>query len=371
MKKIAVFFGGMSQEHDVSVITGVFTLNCLDKTKYEGVPIYVSKDGLWFSGKSLFNISDFRFGEPKGLKRVALFAGDNNLYEMGARLKRKFVLSGAINCMHGRNGEDGTLAAVCKLSKVPLASPDLFSSAMAMDKELTKTCLNAIGVKTAEGFTVARADYYADTRGFIKKTEKLGYPVIIKPCSSGSSIGITVAHNEKEAEKGLNKAFTYDVKAVVERFIKGASDVNCACYKAGGSIFVSECERPAGGEFLSFNDKYLGGAKSPVKRQFPAKISKTISDEIKATTAYVYKKFDFSGIVRIDYLVCGDEIVLNEINSVPGSLAYYLFCDKIADFTNLLTALIEESFTKWREYFNCRFTFSSSVLALDGVIMKK
>ena len=370
MKKIIVFFGGKSQEHDISVITGVFTLNALDKKKFDGVPVYVDKDGKWWTGKCLYDVKNFRDGTLKGLKRVTLLSGDDTLYAVGAKIKPLCTAAGAINCMHGRNGEDGTVSGVCRLCNIPLASPDVFASALAMDKDVCKTCLKGLGVKTVEGTTVERRNYYDDRASFLKSSEYLGYPVIVKPCSSGSSIGITIAKDKLELMNSLDVAFKFDVKALVEKFIDGAYDVNCACYKIGKKICVSECEKPVGGKFLSFSDKYLG-SKTGAERQFPADIDEKISDEIKTTTALIYDKFCFSGIVRTDYLVSGKDVYLNEINAVPGSLAYYLFCDKISAFTDLLTDLLYESFERSREYQGCAFTFSSSVLQFDGVRLKK
>jgi len=370
LKKIAIFFGGKSQEHDVSVITGVLTLNSLDKTKFEGVPVYIDKDGLWWTGECLKNIGNFRDGDLKGLKRVTLLFGDDTLYFADKKLKPYCVLSGAINCTHGRNGEDGTIAAVLRLCNVPLASPDVFCSALAMDKDFTKTCLAALGVRTAEGVTITRKQYYSDKTAALNDIERLSYPVIIKPCSSWSSIGISVADDRDKLIAALDTAFTFDVKAVAEKFIENAVDINCACYTAKGKTVVSECEKAVGGRFLSFADKYLGG-KGGGERVAADNLDEQTKKYIKDVTALIYQKFGFSGIIRIDYLVSGNDVYLNEINSVPGSLAYYLFCDKIGEFTDLLTDLLTESFSTSREYLGCRFTFSSNVLALGGVSIKK
>ena len=368
MKKILVFFGGRSQEHDISVITGVLTLNSLDKSKYDAVPVYIDKDGLWWTGKGLNDVTRFKSDKIKALERVTLLFGDDTLYKVGKSLKKICVAAGAINCTHGRNG--GTVSAVCRLCNIALASPDLFCSALAMDKDVSKKCLAGLGVDTVRGETVGRTEYYSDKKRFLSLVAALGYPVIVKPCSSGSSIGAGVAKDETELCAALDTAFRFDVKVVVEEFMAGYFDVNCACYKVGGKYVVSECERPFGGEFLSFSDKYLG-SKTGGGRQFPADIPESVADRIKQTTEKVYSAFGFSGVVRIDYLVSGEKVYLNEINAVPGSLAYYLFCDKISDFKDLLTALIEESFAKNRAYLGSVFAFSSNVLNIDGIKGKK
>ena len=370
MKNVLIFFGGRSQEHDVSVITGVFTLNALDKTKFTGIPVYVDKDGAFFTGESLRDVRNFRLKKPNDLKRVTLLPGDDALYLVGRKLKRLFTAYAAINCMHGRNGEDGTLSAVLRLSRIAVASPDVFSSAMAMDKDLTKKCLKASDVPTVDGVTIIRGDFVDEPDHTVLRVMKLGFPVIIKPANSGSSIGVRVAKDEKTLRSALVDAFRYDVKVLAEKFLVGAKDVNCACYRLNKRLFVSECERPVGSEFLTFSDKYLG-VKNGENREFPANLDGETAARIKEITGKVYDEFGFSGIVRIDYLVKGGEVFLNEINSVPGSLAYYLFCDKISAFTDLLTDLLAESVRKNREVENCKFTFSSSVLDLKGISLKK
>lgn len=370
MKNILVIFGGKSQEHDISVITGVLTLNALDKSKFVGVPVYIDKDGRWWTGKKLNSIANFKNGTPKGLTPVALFCGESALYSVKGRVRSLLKVSGAINCTHGRNGEDGTIAGFLKLCNVPLASPDTFCSAMAMDKDVTKLCLKGLGIKCVDSVTVYRKDYYKDRLTVLDKLDSSGYPLIIKPCSSGSSIGITVARNRVEASAAFDEAFAFDVKALAERYLEGAIDINCAAYSTGKGVVVSECERPFGGEILSFSDKYLG-SKSGGKRQFPAEIEEKTVSEIKSTTAQIYETFGFSGIVRMDYLIFGDDVYLNEINAVPGSLGYYLFCNKISEFTDLLTDLLQFSSDRSREYAGSRFAFSSSVLDIDGANLKK
>lgn len=370
LKNILVIFGGVSQEHDISVITGVLTLNTIDACKYLTIPIYIDKNGAWFTGEELNDVSVYKNLDVKKLKRAILISGDNTLYIVDKKLKPVCQIDAAINCLHGRNGEDGSIAGVINLSKIALASPNIFSSSMSMDKDITKKCLQGLGVNTVRSVTVERDSYYKDKNGAFSQIERLGFPVIIKPCSSGSSIGITVCRERSELFAAMELAFRFDVKLIAEVFMQGFYDVNCACYCSGGEFIVSECERPHGGEFLSFADKYQG-AKTGSTSEFPANIDKAVSEKIKQTTKLVYKTFGFSGIVRIDYLVCNNEVYLNEINSIPGSLAYYLFCKSTKEFSKLLSSLIEESLLRAKAYYNCQFTYASNVLQLDGVKLKK
>ena len=370
MKNILIIFGGVSQEHDISVITGVLTLNAVDSSLYNAIPIYIDKNGFWLSGESLNDISVYKNIDKVKLKRVTLLCGDNTLYQIDKKLKPVCPVDGAINCLHGRNGEDGSVAGVLNLSKIALASPNIFSSAMSMDKDITKKCLNGFNVKTVNSVTAVREEYYKDKEKIFNQIELLGYPVIIKPCSSGSSIGISVCKNRGELFSATELAFRFDIKLIAEEFMQGYYDINCACYGAGGEYVVSECEKPHGGEFLSFSDKYQG-AKTGSATEFPAKIDISVSQNIKDITKFVYKTFGFSGVVRIDYLVNGEDVYLNEINSIPGSLGYYLFSNSTKEFSKLLTKLIEESLLKAKSYYNCQFSFKSNVLMLGGVKLRK
>lgn len=373
MKNVAVFFGGVSQEHDVSVLTGVLTLNSLDKNLFNAIPVYVDKCGIFHTGESLKNVSFFKSFNAKKLIRVTLLSGDNILYRVkGKKLRAIGTIDCAINCLHGRNGEDGSLAGVLRLNKVPFASPDMFSSSATLDKVKTKIFLKGLGVRSADFVSLSRGKFFSDKTNAAKEIENsLGFPVIVKPASSGSSIGISVARQKGELSVGLEKAFLYDNLALIERFMEGAIDVNCAAMRVEGKVVVSECERPlVKGEILSFTDKYTTSKLGDLK-EFPAKIKKELSDEIKNTTKTVYEAFGLSGVVRVDYLVFEDLVYLNEINGVPGSLAYYLFSPKLKDFTKNLTALINQGLRDHLLYEGCRFDYKSDILSFKGVALKK
>ena len=185
MRNILVIFGGESVEHEVSVLTGLTTLNAVKGAGYNAVPVFVDKGGAWYTGDKLFDIETYKSFSDKGLKRVCLFTGDNSLYSIkGNKRKKLFEISTAINCMHGGFGEDGTISAIFKASQIPLASPNHLSSAVSLDKEYTKIFLKGIGVKSLP-YTVTTDIYDLD-----KKVKNLNYPLIVKPSTLGSSIGI-------------------------------------------------------------------------------------------------------------------------------------------------------------------------------------
>ena len=369
MKSILVFFGGKSVEHDISIITGVLTLNSLDKTRYKPIPVYITKSGEWMTGEELFDVSNFKEQTFKKLKSVTLLPSSNAIYTVkNNKFKKLEVVYSAINCLHGVNGEDGAIIGMLKMCGIAFASPDLFGSSLSIDKDYTKLFLSGINVEKLPCVRILRNSFYEKKESAIKLIErKLKYPVIIKPASLGSSIGISTAKNKNELLISLSNAFLYDDKVIVESELLDFKEINCACYRCGEKIIVSECEEPiTKNEILSFNDKYLG-FKTGANRKMPADIPNSVREKIRQTTEKVYRKADFVGVIRIDYILSDDKIYLNEINTVPGSLAYYLFVDTIKDFSKLLTSLIEEGVKRHFEFQKRKFTFNSSVLNGFGV----
>ncbi len=358
MKNIAVFFGGVSVEHDVSIITGVLTVNSLDKEKYNGVPIYVDKSGKFYTGEALKDIDAYKNLQVKKLKEVVLLSADNGLYVKNKnRLKKLLSISVAINCMHGENGEDGSLAGLLNMSGIAFCSPDLLCSSVAMSKSFTKIFLKGIGVKALKSQTVSRLDEIE------KVAKNLGFPLIIKPDTLGSSIGIKTARDIEELKKAVLYGLKFGKRVIVEKLIEDFKEINCAAYRrVDGKIITSNCERPLGkGETLSFDDKYVCG-----DRIFPADIDKTLSDKIKETTKKVYENLFGDGVIRIDYILKDGEIYLNEINTVPGSLSYYLFGDTLKEFALTLDALIISAQKKYGEKESFIRSFSSSILKPFG-----
>lgn len=363
MKNVLVFFGGKSCEHDVSVLTGVMTANCLDGEGYNSVPVYVGKNGKWYGGEELKNLGVY--DGKRTFREVTLLPSDNFLYEIKkGKLKKREKIDCAINCMHGLNGEDGSLAGALKLASVPLASPDIFSSAVSMDKYFTKIALAGIRAPYVPYVKLNRENYYKN-KAFAKKlVARLGSPIIIKPANLGSSIGITVVKTDDKFEEAVELAFRYDDKVVAEKALTDFREINCACYKLGNRYIVSPCEEPVTKhDVLTFDEKYV----TPAEKKFPAEIDKKLSDKIRDLTAYVYRKLEFSGIIRIDFLLDGNDVYVNEINSVPGSLAYYLFVENTDEFGKILHDLVENAIKKHEYYENNVFTYDGGTLSFDNL----
>ena len=356
MKKVAVIFGGKSCENEISVLTGVFVLNLLDREKYIPIPVYIHTDGMTYTSPKMTDVGFFRDKKVSEMERV--FFHEGCLYAINGakrKIKRREKVDVAINCCHGGLGEGGGVSALMEWNKIPLASPDLTSSGVFMDKCLTKTVMRGLGVPTVDYIRVNEEDYEKRGAFLLKRIEtRLKYPVVVKPAHLGSSIGITVAKDETEVKKAIDSAFHLDNRILIEKYLEKKKDVNCAAYALHGQIYVSEPETAFGAGLYSFEDKYIKRATDGVLRKGEngAKkekdggryaLSKDIREKIRAYTRTVYKRMNLSGVVRMDFLVSGEEVYLCEVNTVPGSLAYYLFCERITDARGFFTDLIEEA----------------------------
>lgn len=329
-KKIAVVFGGVSNENEISVITGVMASNVLISGGCEVLPVYISQEGQFYAGVELGKLDTFRQNGYLKCKKAQIFGGAVNIFNRRGKIRLRFVPDCVLNCCHGGWGEGGGLSGLCAAANLPLAGAGTFESAAFMDKYLTKIVLAGLGVNTAP---------YVYVRQGAEGICGLPYPLIVKPATLGSSIGIGTASGGEELKAALDCAFVLDGGAIVEKYIEPRREINCAAYRAGGNVVVSECEEPLpNGEIYSFEEKYSGGGKSV----FPADIPTEISTYIRNTTKTVYEKLNMRGIVRFDYIY-SDEVYLSEINTVPGSLAYYLFAKNFKEFLSVLLGVIEQA----------------------------
>lgn len=361
--KIVVFFGGKSVEHDISIITGVQAIQNLNTLKYEILPIYIDKLERFWTGEELKKLEFFKSGvDYKKLKRVAMLAGDKNLYVIkGRKLKTLGEIDCAINCTHGLNGEDGCISAIMQISQIPFASPEIMGSSIALDKMVSKLALKGAGINVAKGQEVSLQEFNKDKTKAIEFTKKLSYPVIIKPSRLGSSIGVKVCANEEELIESLTEAFIFDQNILVEKAFTDFVEYNCSGIKLNSEVLVSEIEKPvSSGEILSFNDKYVSSGG----REFPAKISASLEKKIKKTTAEIYRLFKLSGVIRIDFIYdnTSKTLYVNEVNTVPGSLAFYLWKDKF-NFSSMLDSLITEAKHNQAEKDKLCFTLNTAVLS--------
>ena len=340
MKNVAVIFGGTSVEHDISILTGVMILNSIDKSQFNAIPVYIDKEGVFYTGENLFDIDFYKNLDVKSLKPITFIGGQNAFYYIKrSKLKRGESLAVALNCTHGEYGEDGSVSALMKLCGISLASPSILCSALSIDKHVCKYALRGIGVKTLASYRVKSLQDFFD----LEKSQTLKYPIIVKPNSGGSSIGISKAKTKEDAPLAILNALKYGESAQIERALNDFIEINCSAYRdSNGKVIVSLCERPIkSANILTFEDKYQGG-----QREFPANVEEEISKKIQSITKKVYECFDFEGIIRIDFMVTENEVYLNEINGVPGSLAYYLHTNTLKEFSKVLTEVLKGAISR-------------------------
>lgn len=331
MRTVAVFFGGNSNEYAVSLITGIYCANLLRTAGYAVLPVLLGVEGGIYDCRKAKGIEDFAKN-----KFPELFFAEGGFCRRHAKRKAEIAVDCALVCCHGGMGEDGTLAALLDYYRIPTASPKTPPSALFMNKAFSQIAARGLHIPVLPSVRITEEE--REEAEELVKT--LGYPLIVKPCVLGSSIGISVARDGEELKDGLKKAFALDHAAVVEEYLAEKRDFNCAAYRDKDGLHLSEVEEVfSAGEILSFEDKYVGGAR---KAEFPAKIPKEISDRIKEYTEKIYNEFDLSGIVRADFLMSGEEVYFNELNTVPGSLACYLFGKSLLSQRCLLVRLIEE-----------------------------
>ncbi|MDR3264297.1 MAG: D-alanine--D-alanine ligase [Clostridiales bacterium] len=357
-KNILVIFGGKSCEHDISVITALQALKNADREKYDIFPLYI-KDGM-YTGKALEDLktyADFD-GAKKALKKAEFVNGGIRFFKCPS-FKKYVKADCALICCHGGVGENGQLQGLLEFYGIPYTSAGTAAAAVFMDKTLTK--------EFAYANKLPILPYYVIKDGKAEMPNDLEYPLIVKPASLGSSIGISVAHNADELKSACDIAAQFDSKIIVEKALSDFTEINCAAVRDGGDIIVSECERPVSWkEFLSFDEKYGGGGDGMKgqRREYPAKIPNNIKKAVQNFTRAVYSHMDMKGSVRIDFLIDKTDgfVYLNEINTVPGSLAYYLFTENGITFKKLIGIMIETGISESKKDSEKSFEYKSRVL---------
>lgn len=357
---VILMYGGKSCEHDISIITAKQVAHALPGSVFE---VYVSREGKWFLAKKGTSAAVFADdGVTKNFKEVCFCVGDSTLYlKSGKKLKPLCNADVAVLCFHGANGEDGCVQGLLELCGVPYTSCGVAPSAVCMDKIVCKSALKGLGMPVLQGFGISSADDFEDVAA---KARELGYPLMIKPAALGSSIGITLCRHEGQLASALQLAFKFDGRALAEKALTDFCDVNVSVFARDGEIFVSPAEKPlAAHEFLSFADKYQSGAKGMADAggQFPFEDERV--PEMQRAAKMIYSSLDCRGVVRIDFLLDNKskKFFINEINTIPGSMAYYLWQDQF-DFATLMRAQINEGIKAFKTQNSLLRHFASNVL---------
>ena len=359
-KQIGVIFGSRSCEREVAIISAVQLMRHADRDKYDIIPGYIDETGNWYTGEKLKDIESFKPFRPEstGITRVFpdLSSGSGALLTVkkgsGLFAKEKIEIAARIDVyiivMHGLNGEDGTLQGLLELANVPYTSTGVAGSAVGMDKIMMKQIFRGAGLPVLPGIWFTRTEFENGRDTVIRKTEEeIGYPVFVKPANLGSSIGVSRADDAETLAESLELAFEYDRRVLVEKGLDKPIELNCSVLGYDGEDEASPIEMPINNdEFLDFRDKYLasGGSKgmASLHRVLPAPIEDGLKNHIQEMSRTIFRLLDCKGVVRIDYMFDrqSEKTYITEINTIPGSLAFYLWENAGMPYSSLIDRMV-------------------------------
>ncbi len=380
---IAVFYGCRSVEHEVSIISAVQAMRAINREKYDVTPVYVTKNGEMYTGDKLFSIENY--SDLKKLladsQRVCFLRDGGKVVmrylEQGfLRKKADVAVDLAFPVVHGTNCEDGTIAGLFEFLDLPYISCDVLSAAVGMDKYVFKTVLKNAGLPVLDCVCFRAREYAENSEEITAKiTEKVGFPLIIKPVNLGSSVGITKVKTAEELDDAIRLALSFADVILAEHAITALREINCSVLGDADDCEASVCEEPfMHDEILSYNDKYKGGSKgksgaskgmASLGRKIPADLSKEKSNEIRELACKVFKATGSSGVVRIDFMIDTetDTVYANEINTIPGSLAFYLWEATGLSYTDMIDRLVDTAFRRARNREQLTFTIDTDILS--------
>lgn len=377
--RVGVFFGGKSVEHEVSVISGLQAYNAFNKEKYDLVPVYITKENELYTGELIADIANYR-NIPELLKKSThvFLMGEKNGVKLIQYPEKKFGSSEvaqidvAFPVVHGANVEDGSLQGFLRHYNIPFAGCDVMASAVTMDKYVMKTVLKDSGIPVLDCVTLYGKEFESGEQATYDKVEqKIPYPVIVKPVNLGSSVGIKVAKDREELREALEYAFTFGPKVLVEHAIMNLREINCAVLGDYEEAHASECEEPiSSDEILSYEDKYVAGGKGgsegmrTARRELPANLTPQKREEIRELAVKTFRTLGASGVSRIDFMIDRDtdQVYVNEINPIPGSLAFYLWEALGKPYAELLDDMVKLALKREREEQNMLTSFESNIL---------
>ena len=378
--KVGVIFGGETVEHEVSIISALQAIKNLNKDKYDIVPIYISKDRIWYTGNPLLEVEFFKDfnNNKKFVKKVVLVKKENGYYLQNTNgLFRRDItdLDIILPVVHGNNVEDGTLAGYLDTVGIPYVGSHVLGAALGQDKVAMKQVMASDGIPIVPYTWFFDNEYIEDKEDILKKIKSITYPVVVKPATLGSSVGITLVHNDKEIESAIEEAIKYDNKIVVEHAISNLVEVNASVLGNYEYQKVSPLEEVMGlDEILSYADKYLSSSKTKgstgskgmasTSRIVPARISKKLTNDIQETSKKVFRLLNLSGVCRIDYLIDSktEKYYVNEPNTIPGSLSFYLWKEAGMSYSELLDEMISIAIKEYKNKAKKTKSFKTNIL---------
>lgn len=375
--KVGVIFGGQTVEHEVSIISAVQAMNNMDTNKYDIIPIYIDKEKIWYTGKMLLDIEIYKDMDllKRYAKKVTLCKKNGSFYLIKTKgLFRKDIteIDIAFPIVHGLNVEDGTLQGYLDTIGIPYVGSKVLGAALGQDKVVMKQVFESSNIPVVPYTWFYDVEYYNNKETIYENIKKLKYPVIVKPANLGSSVGISIANNEEELDSTIEEAIKYDTKIVVEKVIEDMVEVNCSVlgnYENQKTSTIEEVMKVD--EFLSYQDKYLGGGKksgskgmASTNRIIPARIDDKLTNQIKETSKQVFKVLNLSGVCRIDYIIDKkkNKFYVNEPNTIPGSLSFYLWEPIGKPYNELLDDMINIAIKDYKNKSKKTYSFESNIL---------
>lgn len=368
---IAVAFGGKSVEHEISVLSAIQVMSAISDD-YEIFPLYIAKDGRMFCEEELKSLDTFSNIEQFTLQHqpVTLVRRDANVYLVPARkhfFEKERRVDLVIPVLHGTNGEDGSFQGYVQTLGIPYTGCSVLAGAIGQDKVIMKQILQDSGLRVVPWFYWSRNEKMEED--FFKKAQRLGYPLVVKPANLGSSIGIKVVNNDSELHVAMMDAYEYDHKVLIEKKIEPLREINISLLGDEEHCICSMLEEVLKqDDILSFENKYIGKHANKgminTSRKLPADLSEEQIEEIQRMAKETFYALNASGVVRIDFLMQKDSevVYINEINSIPGSLSYYLWKKDQMNFTTLIEELIQLTFKRKRNEDKKVYSFSSNIL---------
>lgn len=379
---IAVFFGGRSTEHEISVISANQAMAAIDRNVYDVTPVYITKEGRWFTGDALADVANYRDIKKLLEKCTEVYMkpiyGDYNLYKakkpmFGSDVYR--AVDVVIPVLHGSNGEDGIFEGFLESTGIPFAGCDTLASANGMDKITMKMILGVCGVPVVNYVWFTDKEWWSKRDEIIARVEdKIGYPVIVKPANLGSSVGIGRAANREQLISRVEDAEKYSTRIIVEHMVENLKEINCSVLGDCDEYQTSVCEEPIkSGEILSYEDKYMGGTKGAKgmqasQKRIPADLPEQMSERIRFLAGETFRVLSCHGVSRVDVIVDADtnDIYVNEINTIPGSLSFYLWEASGISFDKLMDKLVRLALKRKREQQQKTVSYSQNIFAMGG-----
>ena len=383
-RNLGVIFGGKSVEHEISIISAVEAMASVDKNKYKVIPIYIDKNNTWYTGGHLKDIIHYR--DMKVLKRYAkkvvlVKKGNSAVLQRQGLIKRNIcVLDMILPIGHGAYLEDGSLQGYLNMIGIPYAGSNVLGSAIGQDKVIQKDLLRQNGIPVCNYIWFYDWEFEKNKKDVMNKIKTLNYPMYVKPSSLGSSIGISLIKSEKELEAAVKEASKYDRKIIIEEQVDNVKEANISVLGNYEKAQVSEIEEiNLQGEFYSFKEKYVEGYTKTLgraKKKTKKLISKEMMEDMKKYALETFKLINASGVARIDFLIDDKtkRLFVNEINTIPGDLASFLWMAKKESPTELIDHLLDLALAEQEKRYNTIYAFDRNLLEkhdLGGNKIKK